>query len=187
MIGANLERQEPVRCQVSGGLRGDFAHQIQAVGAAVEREARLEVAHVDWQRRDLVGGNVRRIASHEIEASRADGLEQRAVDEPHVTNRSGAVQVVGRHGQRIGRNVGRGHAPCRPLSCKRDRDTARAGAKIQGLPEHAFRAGALERYLDQPFAVGAGDEHAPVDAQVDAEKLALAQQIRDRFAGASVA
>src|SRR4051794_34931082 len=87
--------------------------------------------------------------------------------------------------QGVCRNVRAGDAPGRTLPREGDCYAARAGAKIEGGAQHAARARALERDLDQTLAVGTWNEHARIDAQQDAVKLALTEQVRNRLACAT--
>jgi len=98
---------------------------------------------------------------------------------PEGTERGG---VGSRQLERRLRRVGRRDIGVGALQRQRDRDATGTGPKV----EHARTVQAfqrLQRCLDQAFRFGPGNQHGAVDTKAAPEELALAQKIRNRFAG----
>ena len=112
--------------------------------------------------------------------------------------------VAARHLQRAGRNVDREDGRRRKQLGQRQRDGARAGADVGHagrrdnrrslddrvpVPSRERLRGVhaagqpLARHLDQRLGVGARDQHARVDGELQPPELFLADQVGDRLAG----
>jgi hypothetical protein len=64
---ADLDDQMAAWCDALHALGDKPVEDDEAAGPAVEGQVRLVVAHADRQLRQVFGGNVRRIADHQIE------------------------------------------------------------------------------------------------------------------------
>ena len=67
---AKFDQQAAARLERLARPLGEGAVKIQAVGAAIQREARIVIAHLRLQQLNFTRGNVRRIGDNCLEALR---------------------------------------------------------------------------------------------------------------------
>lgn len=67
---AKLEQDASAGLKMGGGALRKGAIEAKAIRAAIERQARVVVAHLRLQKLDFSGGNIRRIGNNYVEALR---------------------------------------------------------------------------------------------------------------------
>ena len=138
--GPDLDGQHAAGAQASGGGRDQPAVDVEPVFAAVERQARLVLAHVRLEGAVLGRGDVRRIGDDDVEAHRARGRSssRSPTTDVDAAAEAEARRVAARHLHGGLAHVG-GHARARtgsrppgPARCSRSRCPRRAPGARRG-------------------------------------------------------
>ena len=129
---AEFQHQPPLRLQERRSLRRQPPLVIQAVRAAIQRAARVVVAHLGLQRGDLGARDVGRVADDQVEPSACrQGREAVPLQELDALGHTVPRGVLAGQRQRLGRDVQRLDLRGRALARQRDGQAAAAGAEVQ--------------------------------------------------------
>ena len=132
------------------------------------------------RRLPLLGRNVGRVRDDEVEGP-SEARDEVAEHELHAVVERGASAVLRRESERVGGDVGRHDSRAAVLARERERDRPRAGADVEDerLVDLPY---VDERPLDHGLGVGAGYQHARVDAQRQPPEPPLAEDVGGRLA-----
>src|SRR5262245_12591184 len=167
--------------------RNKATKDVEAVAPPIERLPRIETANVRFEIRDLGRAHIGRIANQNFKTL-VDVLKRVACQPMGAILDAKTASVVACHCQRRRADVGADADGIGKLAKKRQQQAPGPGADIQNaqrrsppsLPAHPF-----ERRLDQRLAVWARIECCGRDGEAAAVEFPLAQDARDRLAGAA--
>ncbi len=185
LSGADLDHQMPAGREQTRRIRGDRAVGRKSVRAAIERVARIVLAHLWRERRDVGARHIGRIGDDEIEWS---------VERAAVVGREKRRAVAKAKLLCVRRARPRAHPSSmsvpmplrvRQFGQQRQQDRARTGAEIGDAQRSRARAVAIEqreRQFDDGFGFGPRHQHGRRDDQRQAPEFLLADNARDGLA-----
>ena len=187
LAGAEFDDQSAARRQAAPGIvGGDRAIAVEPIGPAVERRARIEVAHLGRKRRDLGGRDIGRIGDDEIERSarvrvpRSQATKCGAVQAANAghcarATASAPTLDVGADAERV--------AAVRESSASRSApDPVPRSAMRRARAREPCAIDRRERRLDHGFGFRPRHQRRGVDAQRQAPEFLAADDARDRLA-----
>ena len=175
---AHLQQEQASVLQVGARFVREARVELQARRPGEERRGGLPFPH--FGREGLVVADVGWIADDQVEALAEEGREAVAQHEAHVGLEKSRVGA--RRRERLRREVDGGHGPSGPLELERDRQDARAGAKIQRPPRRGVGAVARQDLLDQLLGLVPGDEDGRIHPEGAPVEVAVARDVREGLA-----
>ena len=186
---ADLDGQHAAGAQAAPAPGDEPAIDVEPVVAAVEREARLVVAHVGLERLVLGRRDVRRVADDEVEAllrrqrrrrGRCAGRRQRPPRPRRAALRRATSTAPSRRRRPRRATNGFSAASARAMQPE-PVPTSRASGSGR-RPRPAADRQRLERHVDQRLGLGPRDEHVGRDLELERAKGAPAADVGDRLA-----
>ena len=183
LAGAEFDDKNAVGREQRRHTGGNRAIAVKAIGTAVERKARIEIAHFRGERVDVAGSHIRRIGNDQVEwpAKRRGHVAGDERDGRHAE----PPRVRARHGKCALTRVGANSECARQFAHERKKQCAAARAEI-GYAAHV-RTGALcvdggERRLDDCFGVRSRHQRRLRERKLQTPKFLVAHDARDRLA-----
>ena len=128
--GAKLQHQRPARCKQPPCVGGDRPIGIEPVEPAIERAARIVVAHLGRQRRDVARAHIGRVGDDQVERSRRAPRRNRRRRTPRGPP-SRVPRALSRAQARAAvLDIGADAEGFRQFGQQREQERARAGAEI---------------------------------------------------------
>jgi hypothetical protein len=147
---------------------------------------RFEVTHVSHQAGDLGARNVGGVGDDEVEAPSCwHGVEQVALCEVDIVGGSEAHGILASDGKSSVREISPHDVPRPAPEAEGECDAPRPGTQVERTAVHVARVRSLERHFHEDLTIRSRHEDAPIDRQLEAEKLPLAQEIRHRLTRAA--
>ena len=172
--GAEFDDENAVGREQRGHCGGNRAKAVEPVGTAVERRARIEIAHLGGERIDVAGS---RYTADWTRSGRT--VRQSAAAMSQATNAAGIdaepPRVRARDHERARARVGSDSERARQFAHEREKERTAPGAEI-GDAAAAARAGAAHRWprapLRRPFRSPAAAPASPgVDAAASGSRI----------------
>ncbi|MNC43471.1 hypothetical protein D3C75_923320 [compost metagenome] len=142
---------------------------------------RVVLAHLRVQPRDVGGRDIGRVRHHQVEAVVGETRRPLGADKGAAVVQIQIGGVLARHGDGFGRDVGADAARTGALNQGGQKNSARAGAKVDKV-EGALRRKGADDDVQQGLGVRARAEHVRGDVQHDLPEALFAQDARHRLA-----
>jgi len=184
----DLEHQPALRIEMCRRLAQDAAHQVQTIGAAMQRERRL-MAIFRGQRAHYRFTHVRGIGQDQVVAFAGEAAEQVRGDQLHALDQPVLAYVAPRDRQRGGGDVDAGDLRARKRMRGDDGEAAGTGAQIQDRVGGLTRGQPRSQAVAQQFGdVGTRYDDAFVDVEAVFAEPGFVHQIGrgDAFGDAAV-
>lgn len=178
-VRRDLDHQPATPPQPGERVLDDPLDDRGSVRSREQRDVRLVIENVAREGRSFVVGDVRRVRNDNIDLSSnlvGQRFEEIPLQELHP--RAQSLFINGRPAERIGRCLGCDDAGIRALVCDGQRDRSRPGTEVD---ERSAFWKATEDVIDEDFGLGARDEDARTDRDVQAAEPGDASEVLERF------